>query len=137
MERSLMPMSEPAASGDGEAVKVCNACGQEKPLTDFFGPYTDKRTGRQKWQSPCKACQSERDAARPKEPSKYELARERRLRDYPGSKVCADCGEEKPLADFGQPQRRDKAGGRIGLVFSPRCLPCQSKATMARQARRA
>jgi hypothetical protein len=130
-----MQTSEIAASGDAGAVKVCVACGQEKALTDFYG-YTDPRTGQQKWKGTCKACLSERDAARPKGPTKYELARERRLRDYPGSKVCAECGEEKPLADFGQPQRRDKAGGRIGLVFSPRCLPCQSKATMARQARK-
>ena len=118
-------------------MKVCKACGQEKPLSHFFGPYTDARTGQQKWKGTCKACLSERQAVRPKGTTKYELARERRLRDYPGSKVCADCREERPLADFGQPQRRDKAGGRIGLVFSPRCLPCQSKATMARQARKA
>ena len=116
-------------------MKVCNACGQEKPLTDFFGPYTDARTGQQKWKGTCKACSAEREAARPKGPTKYELARERRLRDYPGSKVCTGCGEEKPLADFGQPRRQDKAGGQIGLVFNARCLPCQSKATMARQAR--
>ena len=130
-KRSDMP-----TSGDRKAVKVCKACGQERALTDFYG-YTDPRTGQQKWRSTCKACLSERQAAQPKGPTKHELARERRLRQYPGSKVCADCGEEKPLADFGQPQRRDKAGGRIGLVFSPRCLPCQSKATMARQARKA
>jgi hypothetical protein len=117
--------------------KVCKACGQEKSLSDFFGPYTDARTGQQKWKGTCKACSAEREAARPKELGKYQLARERRLRDYPGSKVCTDCGEEKPLADFGQPSRRDQAGGRIALVFSPRCLACQSKAVMARQARKA
>ena len=132
-----MPTSEPAASGDREPVKVCNPCVQEKSLTDFFGPYTDARPGEQKCKSPSKACSAEREAARPKEPTKYEMARERRLRDFPGSKVCADCGEEKPLADFGQPRRQDKAGGQIGLVFNARCLPCQSKATMARQARKA
>ena len=119
-ERSDMPTNDPAASGDREAVKDCKACGQEKPLSDFFGPYTDARTGQQKWKGTCKACLSERQAVRPKGPTKYELARERRLRDYPGSKVCTGCGDEKPLADFGQPQQRDKAGGRIGLVFSPR-----------------
>ncbi len=54
MERSLMPMSEPVAGGDRETVKVCNACGQEKPLSDFFGPYTDARTGQQKWKSPAR-----------------------------------------------------------------------------------
>jgi hypothetical protein len=115
-------------------MRVCTACGQEKPIEAFFSPYLDKR--RRKWKGACKVCSAKGQATRPKEPSKYELARERRLRDYPGSKVCTDCGEEKPLADFGQPSRRDKAGGRIGLVFSPRCLACQSKATMARQARK-
>jgi hypothetical protein len=121
----------------GGAVKVCNACSQEKPLTAFFGPYLDARTGQQVWKGPCRACMAEREAARHKEPGKYELGRERRLRDYPGSKVCADCCEEKPLADFGQPRRHDKAAGRIAIVFSPRCLPCQSKVTMARQTRKA
>src|SRR5918998_840723 len=125
-------MLDPLSPTDRE-MRTCRACGQEKPLSDFFGPYTDARTGQQRWKGTCKACLSEREAGRPARPSKYDLARERRLRDYPGSKVCAGCGEEKPLADFGQPQRRDKAGGRIGLVFSPRCLLCQSKATMERQ----
>jgi hypothetical protein len=118
-------------------VKTCTACGLEKPLSDFFGPYLDKSSGRQKWKGACKACSAERQAARSKAPGKYALARERRLRDFPGSKVCTGCGEEKPLADFGQPQRHDKAAGRIALVFSPRCLVCQSKATKARQARKA
>ena len=71
------------------------------------------------------------------EPTKRDLARERRLRDFPGLKTCTACREEKPLADFGQPQRRDRAAGRIGLVFSPRCLACQSKEVMARRARKA
>lgn len=132
-----MRTDEPAASGDGGSMKVCNACGQEKPPEAFFGPYTDPRTGQQKWKGTCKACLSERKAVRPKGPTKWDLARERRLRDYPGSKVCTDCGEQKPLADFGQPSRRDQAAGRIGLVFSPRCLACQSKIVMARQARKA
>ena len=118
-------------------MKTCTACGQGKPLSDFFGPYLDKRDGRQFWGSACKVCSAERKAARPKRPGKYELARERRLRDYPGAKVCTDCGEEKPLADFGQPQRHDRAAGRIALVFNVRCLPCQAKANMARRTRRA
>ena len=70
-------------------------------------------------------------------PNKHELAREQRLRDYPGSKTCADCGEEKPLADFGRPSRRDQAAGRVALVFSARCLPCKSKALAQRRARKA
>ena len=70
-------------------------------------------------------------------PSKRDLAREQRLRDYPGSKTCTVCGEEKPLADFGRPSLRDHAAGRVALAFSPRCLACQSKATLARRARRA
>ncbi len=118
-------------------VKVCKACGQEKPLADFFGPYTDTRTGRQTWKGTCKACLSERTVSRPAGPNKRDIARERRLRDYPGSKTCTSCGEEKPLADFGEPSRRDQASGRLALVFSPRCLACQSKAVMARQARKA
>ncbi len=70
-------------------------------------------------------------------PSKHELARERRLRDYPGSKTCTGCGEEKPLADFGRPVPRDQAAGRQRLAFSPRCLACQSKAVTERRARKA
>ncbi len=70
-------------------------------------------------------------------PSKFELARERRLRHFPGSKVCTVCGEEKPLADFGQPKRQDRASGRVALVSNARCLVCQSKAVLARRARKA
>ena len=119
-------------------MKVCNACGQEKPLSDFFGPYLDTNTGRRRWKGACKACAAERQAAvRPKRPGKYALARERRLRDYPGSKVCTGCVEEKPLADFRQPRRHNRAAGRIGLVFNARCLACQSKAVTARRAPKA
>ena len=70
-------------------------------------------------------------------PSKHELARERRLRDFPGSKTCTGCGEEKPLADFGRPVLRDQAAGRQRPAFNPRCLACQSKAVAARRARKA
>ncbi len=117
--------------------KVCNACGQEKPLTDFFGLYTDTRTGRQGWKSTCKACLSERMATRPPGPSKRDLARERRLCDYPGSKTCTACGEVKPLADFGRPYLRERALGALVPMFNSRCLACQSKAVMARRARKA
>ena len=70
-------------------------------------------------------------------PTKYELARERRLRDYPGSKRCTGCGEEKPLADFGQPVPVERAEGRVAFAFKARCLSCLSKAVAARQARKA
>jgi hypothetical protein len=117
--------------------KTCKACGQEKPLTDFFGPYTDTRTGRQGWKSTCKACLSERTPIRSAQPSKWDLGRERRLRDYPGSKTCTACGEVKPLADFGRPYLRERALGALVPMFNSRCLACQSKAVMARRARRA
>ncbi len=70
-------------------------------------------------------------------PTKRDLAREQRLREFPGSKTCTVCGEKKLLADFGRPFRRDQAAGRVALVFSARCLACQSKAVIARRARRA
>ncbi len=70
-------------------------------------------------------------------PSKRDFAREQRLRDYPGSKTCTGCGEEKPLADFGRPSLRDQAAGRVALAFNARCLGCQSKVVMARRARKA
>jgi hypothetical protein len=115
-------------------IKICTACGEEKPLDAFFGPYTDKQTGRQKWTGTCKACRAERRRAlQPVSPGKRDIAREQRLRDYPGSKVCTACGEEKPLADFGQPAQRDHAAGRVALVFNARCLPCQARANRARR----
>ena len=128
-----MPAGEPAASG--EVVKVCNACGQGKPLGAFYGPYTDMHTGRQRWKGTCKACMAglpvQADGA-----TKRDLARERRLRDFLGSKTCTGCGEEKPLADFGRPSLRDQAGGRVALAFKPQCLACQSKVVRARRARK-
>jgi hypothetical protein len=36
-------------------------------------------------------------------------------------KVCKDCGQEKPLADF----------YKSGKYFQPRCKPCHSKKTIA------
>jgi hypothetical protein len=66
-------------------------------------------------------------------PSKHDLARERRLRDFPGSKTCTGCGEEKPLADFGRPDPVERAAGRVAFVFKLRCLACQSKARRARK----
>jgi hypothetical protein len=69
--------------------------------------------------------------------TKRDLAREQRLRDHPGSRTCTGCGEEKPLADFGRPVLRDQTAGRQRLAFNPRCLACQSKAVMARRARKA
>jgi hypothetical protein len=117
--------------------KTCTACGEAKPLDAFFGPYPDKQTGRQKWTGTCKACRAERRRAlQPVSPGKRDIAREQRLRDYPGTKVCTACGAEKPLADFGQPARRDHAAGRTALVFNGRCLPCQTKADRARKSRR-
>ena len=113
-------------------MKICKACGLEKPLSEFFGPYTDKQTGQHKWKGTCKACLAKREA--PDGQTKHDLARERRLRDYPGSKVCKTCGEEKPLADFGQPHRQERAGGQIGLVFNAHCLPCKAKARQTRKA---
>ena len=70
-------------------------------------------------------------------PTKWDLAREQRLRDHPGSKTCKDCGEEKPLADFGRPVPVERAAGRVALVFKPRCLVCQGKIHTARRARMA
>jgi hypothetical protein len=69
-------------------------------------------------------------------PSKRDLAREQRLRDYPGSKTCTGCGEEKPLADFGRPSLRDQAAGRVAVAFRSQCLACQAKAVLARRARK-
>ncbi len=118
-------------------IKVCTACRHEKPLTDFYGPYSSKRTGQQIWKSICKECVSERRPPPPAGPTKRELAREQRLRNYPGAKTCTSCGEEKPLADFGQPYRRELGARGVALVFNSWCLACQSKAVAARRARRA
>lgn len=118
-------------------MRLCKACAEEKPLTDFYGPYINPRTRHQKWGTTCKACLSERKPVQSTGPSKRDLAREQRLRDYPGSKTCTGCGEEKPLADFGRPVPKDRAGGRQQLAFSPRCLACQSKAVAERRARKA
>jgi hypothetical protein len=70
------------------------------------------------------------------EPTKRDLARERRLRDFPGSKICTGCGEEKPLADFGKPVPKNRAHGRQALAFSPRCLACQAQAVAVRRVRK-
>jgi hypothetical protein len=70
-------------------------------------------------------------------PTKWDLARDQRLRDYPGAKTCKDCGQEKLLADFGRPVPVERAAGRVALVFKPRCLVCQGQIQTVRRARKA
>ena len=116
MAGNRMQTDESDASGNREAVKVCTACGQEKPIEAFFASHLDKK--RRKWKGACKVCTAERQGGGQ---TKNELAREQRLRDFPGSKTCTGCREHKPLADFGRPpeEARPRACGACILPAVP------------------
>jgi hypothetical protein len=76
--------------------KKCNACGQTKPLTEF---YIRKETGGYK--NRCKRCCIDGINVPPKSTT---------------HKICKHCGEEKPISDY------QKAGG--GQWLQPYCKPC-------------
>jgi hypothetical protein len=126
-----MQTDESDASGNWEAVKVCTACGQEKPIEAFFASHLDKK--RRKWKGACKVCTAERQGVG-------------RLRtSSPASSACATFPAPRPAQGVGSTSRsptsagppKKRAHGRVALAFSPRCLTCRSAAKMAQRARKA
>jgi hypothetical protein len=81
-------------------LKVCEACKEEKPLTDF---YFRKETGR--YRTACKKCKS----VNTKEDI---LAKANAL-----IRICKNCGIEKPSTEF----------QKAGKYFQPYCKTCDSE----------
>lgn len=82
--------------------KICKACQQEKPLSEFYFRNQDG-----KYRIACKKCKSVS--------TKKELAEKANAE----TKVCKHCGIEKRSSEY------NKAGG--GRWMQPYCKPCDSE----------
>lgn len=72
-------------------MKTCSKCKQEKPVTDFN---VSKRS-KDGFQVYCKSCYTTYYKA-------YNASRkDAKAQDVSKSKVCRDCGLEKPISQFG------------------------------------
>jgi 5-methylcytosine-specific restriction endonuclease McrA len=83
-------------------IKICNACNQEKPLTDF-----QFRIDQQRFRSTCRKCKSVVNKKREKNLPDVNLM----------FKACRVCGAEKPAADF-------HLNGRSKDGYSAAFKPC-------------
>lgn len=73
-------------------VKKCSICKLEKPVTEYN--ISNKKYG-DGFHNYCKACQSAYYKA-------YNARmRQAKAKEVPQSKVCRDCGSEKPISQFG------------------------------------
>lgn len=82
--------------------KVCNVCQEEKTLSNF---YFRKETG--KYRGNCKKCKPLM--------SKADII----AKANAPTKVCKDCGIEKPSSEFGR-------AGKGGVWMQPYCKPCDA-----------
>lgn len=87
---------------DIEALKKCNVCQEEKPVSNF---YFRKEMG--KYRDNCKKCKPLM--------SKGDLI----AKAHAPTKVCKDCGIEKPSSEFGR-------AGKGGVWMQPYCKPCDA-----------
>lgn len=98
-------------------MKRCSKCGEMKPLDEF---HNDKWSKDGK-QARCKACRKVHDATRTTHDKKP-------TQPIPVTKMCAGCGEEKPLDAFAH---RHKRGN---VVPRSRCRACEKAERLARYA---
>jgi hypothetical protein len=90
-------MAEDLHTSEVMETKVCNACKQEKPFSEY---YIRKETGQPK--NRCKRC----------------CIDGRNMQRSSTHKACKHCGEEKPFSEY------QKAGG--GAWLQPYCKPCDA-----------
>lgn len=105
--------------------KVCKDCGEEKPASEFSRNKSHK-DGLQSYCKPCEAARSAEYRATHKEEiaarnAEYRKARNKAYADVvvPETKVCRDCGEEKPASEF-YANKENKDG------LGPYCKPCNA-----------
>ena len=105
------------------STKRCTTCGNKKPLDDFYA----QATGRHGHRAECKECQNRRrrELLRAVKGTSKERGRRPLYGPPPPSKICTECGDDKPLDAYGKQQ-----GGRFGL--HPRCKVCRRRAEQGR-----
>src|SRR4051794_20694071 len=108
------------AESSERATKRCRDCGLVKPVSEFWR----RKQSPDGWALYCKGCFGLRNAASYRGRLAVRGKKARPYRRYsdvpPGMKYCANCGEIKPLSEFGR-NRRYKSG----LTFY--CKPCHNR----------
>lgn len=89
--------------------KVCSICGEEKLIMDFFYKGKDSK---------CKVCRLEYNRSR----YAVTIAPSRKKYTYKevSEKVCKNCGELKPVAEFS----KNRYTGTGPSVYKENCKPC-------------
>ena len=86
---------EERAAGPDILTKVCSRCHRTLPLTEFHRNHTRKDG----YQYQCKECQKELAQAMYKK--REEAKQTEQPVEVPATKVCAKCGRELPVENFG------------------------------------
>ena len=106
--------------------KVCNRCHRELPITEFHRNHTRKDG----YQCQCKECQKELAQAmyKKREEKKKAEAAEQPV-EVPTTKVCAKCGRELPVENFGH-TKKNKNG------LKSYCKDCENENSRKYRAQR-
>ncbi len=112
------------AESSERELKKCRDCGLVKPVSEFWR----RKQSPDGWALYCKVCFRLRNAASYRGRLAVQGKKARPYRSHsdvpPGMKYCANCGETKPVSEFGQ-NRANKSG----LAYY--CKPCHNKVMAA------
>lgn len=103
-------------------MKKCSACFMEKPITEFYVA-NHTISGRQSMCIPCYKAYFKQWREQRKEAKAIE---------NPQSKVCQDCGLEKPVSQFG---KRSTSKDKLMYVCKP-CWRIQTRNALKRHYRK-
>lgn len=93
---------EPVEGSSDELTKVCNRCHRQLPLTEFHRNHTRKDG----YQCQCKDCQRELSQdLYSRRKAKFAEAEAEDPQPPKTTKVCAQCGRELPIENFGANKR--------------------------------
>ena len=93
---------EPVEGSSDELTKVCNRCHRSLPLTEFHRNHTRKDG----YQCQCKDCQRELSQdLYSRRKAKFAEAEAEEPQPPKTTKVCAQCGRELPIENFGANKR--------------------------------
>jgi 5-methylcytosine-specific restriction endonuclease McrA len=113
---------------NGEAGKICNKCGERKPVSEFHH-HSKARDG---YKADCKSCRNAMNRAnaarrRDQEPPNPEPASKPAIM----GKVCVGCQEWKPVSEFSPLRSHGKA---VGNGYRSRCKACSNAQQRAKRA---
>jgi 5-methylcytosine-specific restriction endonuclease McrA len=113
---------------DGVAGKICNKCGEWKPVSEFHR-HSKARDG---YKADCKSCRNAMSRAydalrRDQKPPNTQAASKPAIL----GKVCVGCQERKPISEFSPLRSHGKA---IGNGYRSRCKACSNAQQRAKRA---